>query len=105
MPTEPTADEEVVDNVAESRYEIRADGDVAGFAAYTRSGDHVTFTHTEIDDAFEGRGLGSRLARAALDHTRQQHRTVTPECPFIAGYIERHPEYNDLIHPGKLPGG
>ena len=86
-------------NVAErSRFEIHVDGRIAGFAQY-RMGDPglIVFTHTEIDDAYEGRGLGSILIRAALDAARSRSLAVRPECPFVRGYIGRHPEYLDLV--------
>ena len=73
------------------------DGRAAGFAEYQRSGSTVSFTHTEIDPSFEGRGFGSILAGGALDATRQQRSSVLPFCPFIRGYIQRHPDYLDLV--------
>ena len=90
---EPT----VRDNPEAERYEIR-DGDrVLGVAAYHRRGDTIVFTHTEVDPD-EGRsGLGSTLVRAALDDARARGLTVTPLCPFVRGWIERHPEYADLV--------
>jgi len=72
-------------------------GVVAGFAAYRRSGDAVVLTHTEVDDAFEGHGVGSRLAKGALDALRADGVKVVPRCPFIGAYIEQHPEYADLV--------
>jgi uncharacterized protein len=93
-------DTEVVNNPDESRYEIRADGALAGFAEYqTDRHDRVVFVHTEIDPAHEGEGLGGKLARGALDDVRAQGRPVVPLCPFIAGYIGKHPEYLDLVAP------
>jgi hypothetical protein len=90
----------VTDNAAARRYEIRVGDDVAGFAAYTRLPGVITFTHTEIDPAREGQGLGSTLARAALDDARAAGLRVRPRCPFVRAYIERHPEYADLVDPG-----
>ena len=79
------------------RYEIR-DGDrLLGLAAYQRRGDEVVFTHTEIDPEAEGSGLGGRLVRAALDDVRAKGGTVDPRCSFVRGWIERHPEYGDLV--------
>jgi predicted GNAT family acetyltransferase len=90
---EPT----VTDAPESSRYEIR-DGDrLLGLAAYQRRGDQVVFTHTEVDDSPEHSGLGSRLVRAALDDVRSKGLTVVPLCPFVKGWIERHPEYRDLV--------
>ena len=88
---------EVVDDPGAGRFEILLDNEPAGFAAYKRDGSTVTFTHTEVFPAFEGRGLGSILARGALDATRDGGLAVVPMCPFIRGYIKRHPEYLDLV--------
>jgi predicted GNAT family acetyltransferase len=87
----------VKNNPARRRYEIHVDGEVAGFAAYRSRDDAVVFTHTEIDEAHEGQGLGSALARGALDDVRESGGSVVPLCPFIKGYIDRHPEYGDLV--------
>jgi predicted GNAT family acetyltransferase len=89
----------VANNPELNRYELRVDGEVLGFAAYrlrARDG-AVVFTHTEIDEAYEGHGLGGRLARAALEDVRAAGGSVVPLCPFIKGYIERHPELRDLV--------
>ena len=90
-------DTTVVDNPGADRFEITVDGELAGFAAYERDGSTVSFTHTEIEPRFEGKGLGSTLARGALDATRAEGRSALPFCPFIRGYLERHPEYVDLV--------
>jgi predicted GNAT family acetyltransferase len=87
----------VVDNPAASRFEVSLDGEHGGYAAYRRQGDVVVFTHTEIDDAFEGHGLGGHLVRTALDTVRAAGERVRPQCPFVKAYIERHPEYADLL--------
>jgi predicted GNAT family acetyltransferase len=87
----------VIDNPGAGRFEITVGGKVAGFAAYQRNGSTVSFTHTEIEPRFEGKGLGSTLARSALDATRAEGRSVLPFCPFIRAYLERHPEYVDLV--------
>jgi predicted GNAT family acetyltransferase len=91
--SEPT----VGDNPTEQRFEVLVDGEVAGFAEYRRTNGAVAFTHTVIDPAFEGRGLGSLLARGALDASRDAGAPVLPFCPFIRGYIQRHPIYLDLV--------
>lgn len=90
----------VSDNPEASRYEISVDGDVGGVAVYRLEGDRIVFLHTEIDPAHEGEGLGGRLARGALDDTRARGLTVVPLCPFIAGWIRRHPDYVDLVSTG-----
>jgi uncharacterized protein len=90
---EPT----VTDVPEDSRYEIR-DGDRRlGLAAYARRGDQVVFTHTEVDPDAGQSGLGSTLVRAALDDVRSKGGTVVAQCSFVRGWIERHPEYQDLV--------
>lgn len=82
------------------RYEIRADGELAGFAEYRGGhGDTRAFTHTEIDPAFEGRGLGSELIAFALADVRAQGRFVLPICPFVKSYLADHPAELDLVEP------
>ncbi|MGV8977144.1 MAG: GNAT family N-acetyltransferase [Cellulomonas sp.] len=88
----------VTDNHAEGQFEVRdADGGVLGFAVYVLDVDAVVVTHVEVVEAAEGRGVGSALARGALDQVRASGRVVVPLCPFIRAYIERHPEYQDLV--------
>src|SRR5438034_9720751 len=87
---------EITNNTGQSRYEIHLDGKLAGFAKYRLSGARTVFTDTEIDPAFEGHGLGSTLARGALDEVRRGGRTVVPLCPFIKDCVDRHPEYQHL---------
>lgn len=88
---------EVVDNPEQSRFELRVAGEMAGRAEYRLRPGRVVFTHTEVDPAFQGRGLAGRLARAALDAARDRGLQVTPLCPYIASYIRQHPEYLDLV--------
>ena len=90
-------DPRVVDNAEAHRFEILVEDQIAGFAEYRRRDGAVAFTHTVIDPGFEGRGLGSVLARGALDATREAGSAVLPFCPFIRGYIQRHPVYLDLV--------
>lgn len=88
----------VTDNPDESRYEAHVDGELAGFAEYVMRDDVVVFPHTEVDSAFEGKGVASALARHALDDVRATgERTVVPECPFFKGWIEKHPDYRALV--------
>lgn len=90
----------VEDNPAEHRFEILVDDALAGVAAYRLQPGVVVFTHTEVEQAFEGKGVGSALVRGALDQVRQRGDQVVAICPFVAGYIERHPEYADLLATG-----
>lgn len=85
------------DNTDAGRFEILVGDEVAGFADYSVSGDVVTMPHTVVDDAYEGQGLGSKLAVFALDSVRERGAKVEPVCPFIKGYIERHEAYADLV--------
>lgn len=89
----------ITNNSAESRYEARVGDVVAGFAEYRLRPGTITFTHTEIADEFEGKGIGSLLAAGALDSARAAGLLVRPLCPFIAAYIRRHPEYLDIVDP------
>lgn len=90
----------VADNPGKRRVEISVDDDLVGWAEYRPAGDTVIVAHTEIDARWEGQGLGSALVRGTLDHIRASGMTVSPTCPFVAGYIRRHPEYVDLVDPG-----
>ena len=91
-------DVQVSNNEAESRYEGRVDGEVAGYAEYELDEGRIVFTHTVVDDAYEGQGVGSTLARAALDDVRSDGtRRVVPRCKFIKAWIEKHPDYEDLV--------
>ncbi|MFJ4109378.1 GNAT family N-acetyltransferase [Oerskovia enterophila] len=88
----------IVDNPEQERFEARTpEGDVAGFAAYVRQPGQVVFTHTEVDDVYAGNGIGSSLARGALDQVRASGDKVVPLCPFIRAFVQLHEEYQDLI--------
>jgi predicted GNAT family acetyltransferase/glutaredoxin len=95
-----TAEPEVVDVPAASRYELRLDGRLVGLAAYHRRDGRLAFTHTEVEESCQRRGLGRWLAAAALEDAGRKGLQVVPLCPFIAHYIERHPEYEPLVAPG-----
>ena len=96
-------DTRVADNPAAHRFEISVDGEVAGFVTYSRTGSRLSLNHTEIDPRFEGHGLGSVLVRQVLDTARAEGAEVLPFCPFVRGYLERHPEYADLVPAGWRP--
>jgi uncharacterized protein len=87
----------VVHNRDESRYEIHVDGERAGLTHYRVTPEALVFDHTEIDDAYEGHGLGGQLARGALDDVRANGQRVIAECPFIKGWIAQHEDYQDLL--------
>jgi predicted GNAT family acetyltransferase len=87
----------VADSPAQERFEITVDGELAGYAQYMRRSRVIAFVHTEVAQRFEGQGLAGTLIRAALDASRDEGLTVLPFCPFVHGYIERHPEYLELV--------
>jgi predicted GNAT family acetyltransferase len=95
------ADVDVTDNPEEQRYEAKVGGQLAGFAAYRPHGEDVlVLTHTEVDPAYEGQGVGGALARGALDDVRARGgRRVVALCPFIGAWVARHPDYQDLLAP------
>jgi predicted GNAT family acetyltransferase len=91
------AEPRVVDNPPELRYELWVEDRLAGEIRYTLEDDVVTMVHTDVDPAFEGRGLGEVLVADALDDVRALGRRVRPVCPFVAKYIARHSEYADIV--------
>ncbi|MGI5520948.1 GNAT family N-acetyltransferase [Micromonospora sp. CA-259024] len=87
----------VTDAPTRERFEARDEaGTVAGFVTYQLTGTIIAYTHTEVDPAFEGQGVGSTLARAVMDDARAKRRTVVPICPFLAEWLVKHPEYEDI---------
>jgi uncharacterized protein len=85
----------VRDNTERRRFELETDGQIA-FAVYRREGDALAITHTETPVSLRGKGVASALVRGILDIARAQGMKVLPKCPFVAGYIDKHPEYGDL---------
>ena len=97
----PDVSEQVVvtRNEEEQRWEARIGDAVAGFAEYEQTDELVVFTHTEVDPAFEGKGVGGALARHALDEVRTEGtRRVLPLCPFVKKWIARHRDYAPLVY-------
>jgi predicted GNAT family acetyltransferase len=87
----------VADRPDRSRYEIELDGERVGRLTYGLADGVITHRHTEVDPSVGGRGLGSALVRFALDDARARGLTVIPRCPFVAAFIVRHPEYEELV--------
>ena len=87
----------VSDNQAESRYEAHAGDVLVGFVEYQDRRGRLVLTHTEVEPGLRGRGAGRALARGALDDARARGLRVRPICPFITNFVERHPEYDDLV--------
>jgi len=88
----------VRNNETDGRFEVELDGQLA-FAEYRLLASGILFPHTEVPPAFEGRGVGSALVKAALAFARERGEKIMPVCPFVAAYVRRHPETHDLVHP------
>lgn len=91
----------IADNADGHRYEIRGDGELAGFLTYRSQPELIELVHTEIDEEFEGRGLGSQLISFALGDARERGLAVLPFCPFVNDYIQRHRQYVELVPEGR----
>ncbi len=87
----------VTRNDERSRFEAECDGEVAGYAEFRLRDGVIEFTHTVVEDRFEGRGVGSTLVSEALDQVRAEGLEVVATCEFVKSYIERHQEYADLL--------
>jgi predicted GNAT family acetyltransferase len=87
---------DVVNNKVHHRYELAVDGHLAA-TYYKISGDVITFVHTEVPPELGGKGIGSKLVKGALDQVRSEGLKVVAECPFVKGYIDKHPEYSALL--------
>lgn len=94
------ADEQVTDNTQQSRFELAVDGDTAILQYMERNG-ALYLTHTEVPEQLEGRGIGSRIVKHALEQAKSRGMKVAPWCPFVRAYIERHPEYQSLVLEGE----
>ncbi len=84
-------------NVDKQRYEIFVDGTLAGLTQAIADGEVVTMPHTKVFDEFEGQGLASQLVTGALDDIRSRGQRIIAECPYVARFIEKHPDYADLL--------
>jgi predicted GNAT family acetyltransferase len=90
------ASPEVIDNAAAHRFEITVNGQLA-ITTYRIQGGHMILPHTEVPDALQGQGIAGKLVKAALESARQQGLKVIPSCSYVAAYMKRHPEYDDLL--------
>jgi hypothetical protein len=97
----PIMDLKVADNPEQSRYEITADGELAGFITYELSGDVIDLQHTQTDDRVRGHGVGGHLVQATLDSVRERYLAVIPTCPFVRRWLGEHPGYLDLVPAGR----
>ena len=87
---------QVKDNPATGRFGMGS-GDSTAFMEYRRAGDRIVLVHTEVPQALSGQGVGSKLVRGTLDALHGEGTKVVPRCEFVAAYMERHPEYRDLL--------
>ncbi|HEY0011717.1 MAG TPA: GNAT family N-acetyltransferase [Allosphingosinicella sp.] len=90
------ADTDVRHDEAQRRFEIEEEG-ATGFLTYMLQDGRIVFTHTIVPPELEGRGIGSRIVKAGLDHARAEGLQVVPQCSFVRGYIERHEEYREVL--------
>ena len=84
------------DNAARSRFELDADG-VTVFMNYRLTGNVISLDHTETPVAARGGGLASQLIKGVLDEARARGLKIVPRCPFVRAYLDKHPEYRDLL--------
>lgn len=87
----------VTDVPDRERFEARDGDTLAGFVTYQLTGNIIAYTHTEVDPAYEGKGIGSTLARAVMDDARDSGRTVVPICPYLSKWLVKHPEYEPIV--------
>jgi uncharacterized protein len=88
---------EVRNNPELNRYELRLDDELEGFVTYRERPGLIALVHTEVDKRLEGQGMAGRLVAGALDDARQRELQVLPFCPYANSYIQRHPQYADLV--------
>jgi len=87
----------VTDNLFEGRYEAHIDGEVVGVVEYELTEDLMILIHTEVDQTYQDQGIGGVLARWTLDDARRRGLKVRVVCPYMRGWLERHPNYADMV--------
>ena len=90
---------ELLDNKEKKRFEHHIDGKIA-FIDYILAKSKIFLTHTEVPVSLEGQGVGSALIKSVLENIKQRDLTLVPLCPFVAGYIKKHPEWKELVLKG-----
>jgi predicted GNAT family acetyltransferase len=92
-----TDDVQLLNNVSQQQYELHLDGLRVSLASYLERGEVTVIPHTETLPAYGGRGLAGRLVAFALDDLRSRGRKLEPACPFVADFVRKHPDYQDLL--------
>jgi predicted GNAT family acetyltransferase len=87
---------QIIDNTAQNRFELPVEGYLAT-EHYNREGNVITLQHTEVPPELGGKGVGSTLVKAVLDRVRGQGLKVVAQCTFVKSWIDRHPDYADLL--------
>ena len=93
--SEPTL--RIEDSPSKNRYQAWLGEEFAAWSEYEKDDGRIVFTHTVVRPKFEGRGIGSRLAKFAVDDARDRGLRITPVCPFIRSWLERHDEYDSIV--------
>ena len=88
---------EIVNNTAEREWEAFLDGQLAGYAEYRTRPGRIVFTHTVVDPQFEGKGIGTALAKTAVEDAVANELRITPVCPFVRAWLKRHPEFHESV--------
>jgi predicted GNAT family acetyltransferase len=87
---------EILNNKVQQRYELAVEGHIAA-TYYSVADGVITFIHTEVPPELGGKGIGSKLIKGALDQVRADGLKVIAQCPFVKAFIEKHPDYQDLL--------
>lgn len=96
MSAHSSSDINIIHNQKAQRFETTIDGQT-GYISYQDHDNILTYDHTIVPQSLGGRGVGSALVKHALDFARQQHKKVVPQCSFVSSYINKHPDYQDLV--------
>jgi predicted GNAT family acetyltransferase len=95
---------DIANNEADSQWEARLDGELAGYSEYRRRPGRIVFTHTVVEPRFEGKGIGSALVRTEVDDAVANELRIRPICPFVRAWLKRHPEYHGWVDwPAEKP--
>ena len=94
---------EIVHSAERNRFELRLAGEVIGRCYYRAEPQRRVFTHTEVEPDYQGQGLSSRLIAVALNDTREAGLRIVAQCPAIAAYVAKHPEFDDIVDKDVPP--